>query len=192
MPFVENKGELFILYERRAKHMKTQPGEICFPGGKMEACETAMESAIRETSEELSIDPDKIKVIGQGDTLYTYGNLALYTFIGSIEYETYKNIEPEPEEVDEVFLVPVKKLLESQPKCFQGQVSLKMDEGFPYNEIGVDKNYPWKKGIWHVPYYDIDGRAIWGMTAKITENVISRVWKREKIKKALNIFHNGL
>ena len=44
-----------ILYEVRASDLDRQPGEVCFPGGQIEAGETPLEAALRETEEELAI-----------------------------------------------------------------------------------------------------------------------------------------
>ena len=63
-PLVDVNGELHLLYEVRADHMRRQPGEVCFPGGKLETCESAEQCAVRETAEELSIPPSDIQIIG--------------------------------------------------------------------------------------------------------------------------------
>ena len=54
LPLVEKDGQLHLLYEMRARHMKSDPGEICFPGGHIEAGETPLEAALRETFEAVS------------------------------------------------------------------------------------------------------------------------------------------
>ena len=67
IPLVEIDGKLHILYEQRSTKIKTQPGDVCFPGGVMEKGETPIECALRETEEEIGIPRDKIKVLGQFD-----------------------------------------------------------------------------------------------------------------------------
>ena len=49
VPLVEHDGELSVLYEVRAATLRRQPGEVCFPGGRMEPGETPEVSALRET-----------------------------------------------------------------------------------------------------------------------------------------------
>ena len=49
IPLIYNNDRWEIIYELRAKDMKTQPGEISFPGGRLENGETFKEAAIRET-----------------------------------------------------------------------------------------------------------------------------------------------
>ena len=55
VPLVEREGKLHILYEVRSQDMRRQPGEVCFPGGRIEGDETPEACAIRETEEELGI-----------------------------------------------------------------------------------------------------------------------------------------
>ena len=85
VPVVEKDGHLHLLYERRAKHMKRQPGEICFPGGELEDGESTEECALRETWEEIGVPQDKIRVISQLDTIYTYSNFAMYCYLGVMD-----------------------------------------------------------------------------------------------------------
>ena len=49
VPLVEANGELHLLYEVRAATLQRQPGEVCFPGGRIEEGETAVQCALRET-----------------------------------------------------------------------------------------------------------------------------------------------
>ena len=51
VPLVEREGKLHILYEVRSQDMRRQPGEVCFPGGRIEGDETPEACAIRETEE---------------------------------------------------------------------------------------------------------------------------------------------
>ena len=55
VPLVYEKGEPSLLFEVRADTLNRQPGEVCFPGGRMEGGETPLQCALRETEEELSL-----------------------------------------------------------------------------------------------------------------------------------------
>ena len=70
IPLVERADGMHILYEQRSTKMKTQPGDVCFPGGRMEPGETPAECALRETEEEIGIPADKIRILGQFDSIY--------------------------------------------------------------------------------------------------------------------------
>lgn len=175
VPFVEKDGKVHILYETRARTLKSDPGEICFPGGHMEPGETAEEAAVRETCEETGICRDKIRIIGPGNVLYGYANYTLYTFLGVIDYEDYLAAVPQPEEVDEIFLVDAEELAACPPEIFREKVTASVSENFPYEKLGIDQNYSWRTGIWDIPIYEVGGRVIWGLTARITCDLIKTI-----------------
>ena len=178
VPLVEKDGELHILYEVRAESLKRQPGEICFPGGRVEGEESAEECAVRETSEELNIRPEDIKIIAQMDFLHTYSNFTLYSLLGTVDYEVFAGISVNPDEVKEVFLVPVSFFAENEPEIYYFDVLPNIGPDFPYEKINVTNGYNWRKGKSTVPIYRYEGRVIWGMTARITEHLINLVTGR--------------
>ena len=55
VPLVEWNSQTHVLFEVRADTLRRQPGEVCFPGGRMEAGETPEQCALRETEEELAM-----------------------------------------------------------------------------------------------------------------------------------------
>ena len=177
VPFVEKDWKVHILYETRAKTLKSDPGEICFPGGHIEAGETPEEAALRETCEEIGISRDKIRIIGPGNVLYGYANYTLYTYLGIIDYEDYLNSKPQEEEVDEIFLVDAEELAECVPEIFREKVAASVDKDFPYEKLGIEKDYPWRTGIWDIPIYEVGGRMIWGLTARITCDLLKTIEK---------------
>lgn len=66
VPLIQKGGEYHVVFEVRAGSLKTQPGEICFPGGAVERDETPKQAAIREAMEELLISRRQIRVIAVG------------------------------------------------------------------------------------------------------------------------------
>lgn len=174
VPFVEKEGEFYILYEIRSETI-SQPGEVCFPGGHMEAGETPLECALRETYEEIGIEREKIEIAGKGDTLYGYANYTLFTTIGIINYEDYVNIEIAKDEVDHIILVALEDLLQSEPEIHNENIFTEINDQFPYEKVGIEVDYPWRVGKWEIPIYDINNKIIWGLTARITKCVIDRL-----------------
>ena len=67
IPLIQKDGEYHILYEQRAMELAHQPGEICFPGGRVEVGEDPKQAAIRETTEELLVDADQIELLAALD-----------------------------------------------------------------------------------------------------------------------------
>lgn len=172
VPLVEKDGALYIMYEVRSKELDSDPGEICFPGGHVEAGETYLETALRETYEETGISSDKVEVLGEGNTLYGYANYTLYSFIGVISYEDYINADIEKNEVDELFLMPLSSLDFSKAGHFRGRVHPEITDEFPYREMGLEEDYNWRIGEWVIPVLFAENRVLWGMTARITENIL--------------------
>ncbi|MBT8213305.1 MAG: CoA pyrophosphatase, partial [Acidimicrobiia bacterium] len=60
----DDAGEMRVVLTKRPDHMPTHPGDVVFPGGKIEPGETPVEAAVRETWEEVGIPADSIEVLG--------------------------------------------------------------------------------------------------------------------------------
>src|SRR5262249_52514036 len=63
-PIVKRAGGCTVLFTQRARDLRTQGGQISFPGGRMEAGETPLETALRETQEEIGLDRRFIEPVG--------------------------------------------------------------------------------------------------------------------------------
>ena len=170
-PLVEIKGELHVLYEVRSDNLTKQPGEVCFPGGSMEPGETPEQCAVRETCEELGIQPDAIRILGQLDTLYAYSNFTMYAFIGIIDGEKLARSIPNEDEVKEIFFVPLQEILEQEPYIYTMDVIPDIREDFPYEKVNFDDGYNWRKGRSEIPIYLYSDWVIWGLTGRITMNM---------------------
>ena len=70
VPVVEWNGTLHLLFEVRSDALRRQPGEVCFPGGRMEEGETPTQCALRETCEELAIPPSSIRPMARLDDVF--------------------------------------------------------------------------------------------------------------------------
>lgn len=177
IPFIEIDGELYILYEVRSSKLKHQPGEVCFPGGRVEMGEGPMGAAIRETSEELGLPTDKIHIIGRGDIVYGYANYTLFSYIGMIDYKDYEKMNISEDEVERVFLVKLSDLIKNPPEIFWENISVSIEEDFPYKEeLQVNERNPWKGAKWSIPVYSPfpgEEAILWGLTAKITAATVT-------------------
>ncbi len=183
MPLVRTDEGLCLLYEVRAEGLKRQPGEICFPGGHVEAAETFEECALRETVEELGVSYDDIRVIAQADTLYTYSNSNMYCFLAELDAAAVERIISEKlyskEEVKELFLLPLSFLLENEPLVYKTDITPVIPEDFPYDLINSPNGYKWRHGSSEVPIYKYKDYILWGLTARITLN-FTKILRGEK------------
>ena len=176
VPLVRGKSGYSLLYEVRARKMRRQPGEVCFPGGKMERDEAPVAAALRETEEELGLKPESIRVLGQLDFLAPRGNSILYPVLGLVEEEALEHLTLNPAEVEEIFRVPLDWLLTAQPREYSYRLIPEMDEDFPYELLGIQSDYHWQIGRESGPIYPWQGKIIWGMTARITRHFL-HLWR---------------
>ena len=173
VPLVEQNGELCLLYEVRARTLRRQPGEVCFPGGLMEKGESPEDCALRETWEELAIPPERVRLLGRLDFIAHRASFLMQPVLGVVDSSALDRMAPSPAEVEEVFFVPLSHLLRTPPIEYTYELVPTPAENFPYEIIGIPKNYRWQNGRENIPVYPWEGRAIWGLTGRITRNLIS-------------------
>ena len=175
VPIIEIENKLHLLYEIRAEEMGTQPGEVSFPGGRIEPGETAREAAVRETEEELGIDGSNIELFGQLDYLIPPFNIALYPFVGHLKISGLEELDINKAEVKEIFTVPLNYFLENEPETHVISCRHQVNENFPYHLIRNGKDYDWRDFEYPVNFYKYNDYIIWGMTARFTTNLINKI-----------------
>ncbi|GAX90358.1 NUDIX hydrolase [Effusibacillus lacus] len=170
LPLVERDGEVSVLFEERAHHLNRQPGEICFPGGRIDPEDSnELAAAIRETCEELGLEPDQIQPLGSLDYMVT-PFLIVHPFVGWIA--DYRKIRPNPDEVSSVFCVPLEVLRNSKPEVHTVDLKVMPPDDFPFQLIQGGRNYKWRSGKIPQFFYFHGDRIIWGMTARILHHFL--------------------
>ncbi|MBK5252359.1 MAG: CoA pyrophosphatase [Peptostreptococcaceae bacterium] len=170
LPIVEVDGRIHLLFEVRSSNLKTQPREICFPGGGIEKNEAPSQSALRETMEELNLTQKQIRLIGAIDRISTPFNLFIYCYVGILDIKNINNISFSRDEVQSVFTVPLDFFLENDPHIHYLGMKLDIPVDFPFDKIQNGKGYNWRNGHYPVHFYEYDGNVIWGMTARMVHN----------------------
>lgn len=166
IPLLERGSGYELLFEVRAAQMESQPGDVCFPGGRLERDETPAEAALREMTEELLIKREQLQLIGAMDVLYT-GSLIIYPY--AVLLRDYGGTFS-PSEVGEVFTVPLEYFLEHEPMVFHTEAQVMPEEGFPYELIHGGRSYRWRRRTDTVYFYQYGSHVIWGLTAKLVHS----------------------
>ena len=182
IPFLIRDGAYHVLYEIRAAKLRSQPGEICFPGGRIEAGETPLETAVREATEELCIDRGRIEIVGALDDTIGPGTIPLFTYIALLH--DYKGTRSRAE-VDAVFTQPLDWILANDPEIYRIDLERKMPEDFPYEYVPGGRDYRWREQFYSVPFYpglqtelslfEVPRTqkmpVLWGVTARVTHSL---------------------
>ncbi|AJD92785.1 NUDIX family hydrolase [Jeotgalibacillus malaysiensis] len=178
IPFIKKEDGLHLLFEVRSLTMRRQPGEICFPGGKVDRDDdSAKGAAIREAREELGLRDASIgRVYSFGKLVSPFG-MTISTYVGFIDQES--EIQPNPSEVEEVFTVPLSYFLNEKPDEHIIKVEVKPEDGFPYELIANGREYKWQTRQYSEYFYHYEGRVIWGLTARVLREFVDKVLKKE-------------
>jgi 8-oxo-dGTP pyrophosphatase MutT (NUDIX family) len=111
VPLVRRPEGLNLILTRRTPHLKNHAGQICFPGGRMEPDDaTPVDTALREASEEVNLDPARVDLVAELDPYLTRTGYRVTPVVGL--FDSPAGLRPEPSEVAEVFEVPLRFVLE--------------------------------------------------------------------------------
>lgn len=176
VPIVEMNNELNILLEVRSYQLRRQPGEICFPGGKIDQTDRdEQHTAIRETSEELGVLEKDIIHVSPLDYMVNPFDAIIYPYVGTIKDPS--RITPNPAEVAEVFTIPLSHLKNMKPETYKINFKVEPEENFPFDQIIGGEKYKWRPRILDEHFYFYEGKVIWGLTARILSHFIELIKK---------------
>ena len=148
-PLIEKNNELKVILTTRSKDLPSHPGQVCFPGGKLEkADKNIIECAKRESFEEVGIKSDQIKLLGQLDDCITGTNFKVTPVIGLIDSNYIPVLQEN--EVADIFEVPLDYFIEKNNQ--------KIEYANYKNKSYSYYQYNWKN------------KKIWGSTARIIVN----------------------
>ncbi len=171
IPLVEINSEVCILFEVRAKKLKSQPGDICFPGGKIDGDETPKQAALREIFEELGVE--NIDIVNELDLVVRYDGIIIHPYLGIVE--DIKEIKENESEVDHVFYVPLNYLLKHIPLEVESKITIERKKDFPYDLIANKENYKFREASSRSLFYKYKSYNIWGITAEILRNFLEKL-----------------
>jgi 8-oxo-dGTP pyrophosphatase MutT (NUDIX family) len=149
-PLVERAAGFQVLLTQRTSNLSAHAGQISLPGGRVEPGDRdAVQAALRETEEEIGLDPSRIEVVGRLDTYITGTGFEIVPVVGLVR-EPF-SLRLDPEEVTEAFEVPLSFIL---------------DPANHKRETRQLKNG--MRSFFVLPY---ENRYIWGATAGMLVNL---------------------
>jgi 8-oxo-dGTP pyrophosphatase MutT (NUDIX family) len=146
-------GELHAVFTRRRHDLSRHAGEISFPGGRRDAGEPLVDTALREAHEEIGLPPGEVEIAGALEPRPTFvTGYSIYPFVGVIS-------EPEAEWV-----------------LSQDEVAEVLQLSLRALRAGAGERRLVRKGIpFRTPTYEVGRHLIWGATARILGDLLARV-----------------
>ncbi|TDL32578.1 CoA pyrophosphatase [Jeotgalibacillus sp. S-D1] len=176
IPLVLVNNEWHVLFEVRSLSMRRQPGDISFPGGRIDSADASpKDAAIRETHEELGVDASSIQIVGELSPFIPASTFVVYPFVATID--DHRACRLNKLEVEEVFTVPVDWLLNHKPYKHLIPLQPQPPTDFPYEKIANGNQYQWGLKNMEEWFYEYNGYTIWGLTARILKHFIETIKK---------------
>jgi 8-oxo-dGTP pyrophosphatase MutT (NUDIX family) len=144
-----------LVFTKRAEDLSRHQGEISFPGGLQHREDGSLvETALRETEEEIGIPGSAVEVLGALEPVHTFvSGILIVPFVGLLAERPA--IAPSPYEIAEVLEHTVARLA----------------------EVEREQQYEHELGTWVGFAYEVDGHTIWGATGRILHGFLELVRK---------------
>jgi 8-oxo-dGTP pyrophosphatase MutT (NUDIX family) len=155
-PIVRRRGGWTMLFTRRAEETPAHPGQISFPGGRVQASDAGpVDTALRETGEEIGLERTFIEPLGGFDAYETGTGFRITPIVGLVE--TGFKLRLDPREVAEAFEVPLSFLFD------------------PANHERREGEWRGRRGSYYAMTYE--ARFIWGATAGMVRALYERLYE---------------
>jgi 8-oxo-dGTP pyrophosphatase MutT (NUDIX family) len=151
----EQDGAPHVVLTRRTRHLARHPGQIAFPGGRLDPEEDHLDAALREAREEVGLDPADATVLGRlSEALVLTTPFRLTPWVAAVPYPY--PWAPEPGEVEEILHVPLAALL--------ARGAHRTERREAYGMLVDVHWYYWRE------------ESIWGATARVLFELLE-VWR---------------
>jgi 8-oxo-dGTP pyrophosphatase MutT (NUDIX family) len=153
VPLYLDGGELHAVFTKRREDLRRHPGEISFPGGRVDADDADLRhTALREAQEEIGLPPDAVELLGALQPTPTIATgYAVYPFVGLIE--PGRQWELSAREVAAVLELPLHALI----------------DGYARKRL-VRRGLPIRTDT-----YTVGEHLIWGATARMLADLFDRI-----------------
>lgn len=153
--FAGSDQEARVLLTRRSARLRSHSHQVAFPGGRLDDGETPEQAALRETYEEIGLDPGRVRIVGRLESLFTVvSSSSIVPFVGIVD-GPLPPLTPSPAEVERIFDVSLRELADEA--CYHEEVWNFSDGTFP---------------VW---FFNVEGDTIWGATARMLRRMLDLV-----------------
>ena len=153
MPLYVDAGELWTVLTKRSEELPHHRGQIAYPGGSLETGEDSWTAALRESDEEIGMDPKRVVRLGELDEIETQTGFRVVPCVGAVPYPLEPKINRS--EIAEVFSVPLLALAD-----------VRVVEDRQVRIDGEERS---------LRIYHVGSRRVWGVTARIVQNLLERL-----------------
>lgn len=154
VPLYVEAGQLWTVLTRRTEELPHHRGQIAFPGGGREIGEDPWQTALRESQEEIGLDPQKVLKLGELDEAETPSGYRIIPCVGAVPFPL--ETTPNEGEIAEIFAVPLLAF-----------ANVRMAEEREVTINGQKRTLQ----VYHVA----GGRQVWGLTARLVQNLLERL-----------------
>lgn len=155
--FEEADGSASLLYTQRSPFLRRHPGEVSFPGGRVDPTDLdPLAAALREADEEVGLAPSEVEVVGHLTDYLTFHDVLVCAYVGVVAGRAPPREPRSREEVARVFTVPVSRLLDGS--CYECRRLPDMPAGRV------------------VHYWHVEPQTMWGVTGELTARFLRRVY----------------
>lgn len=155
IPLFVSDGEVAVVLTQRTEHLRRHSGQVSFPGGGWEPGDVSLrDTALRESYEEIGLDPADVDVLGVLDDLFTMGSdYVIRPYVAAISYPY--DFVPHDHEVERIFTAPLSLFADASKR----REEVRERDGAPYT----------------IYYFDFDGTVVWGATARMLVRLVERL-----------------
>jgi 8-oxo-dGTP pyrophosphatase MutT (NUDIX family) len=157
IPLLTGGGGIELVFTRRTDTVLTHKGQISFPGGQREDSDVeTVETALRESYEEIGLEPSRVTVLGELDDVFTAVSSFVITPVVGLVEGGVDDLVLAPDEVKSLLVVPVSRLLDpavhtTETRSFEGEQV-------------------------RIHYYTVGDDVIWGATGRIVYQFL-KAWE---------------
>jgi 8-oxo-dGTP pyrophosphatase MutT (NUDIX family) len=158
IPLMQRPEGLSLLLTKRTHNVRYHKGQISFPGGARHGAESLERTALRETFEEICIEPEQVRLIGRFHEYASSSNFRVTPFVALVGPDARPRVCSQ--EVDYLLEIPLQFFFEQAP------------------ETRVMERRGRSGAVY---FYDHDGEVIWGLTARMIKEFVDALRQAEEL-----------